>query len=418
MDLRPKLCFLMVLTVFLAAPGTDLVSETVSANLAATFDVVPKSAVPNETVTLLGTGFTPSTTGGGSAAAGAHQVTGLGGSVIIIGTTTLVSPNVSYPIDFDADGSWTASITIPITAETVAGGSISISVLDDQGFGQTTQITMRTPLITLDPASSRIKTVVTVTGQDFPAANPLTKANSQVPISYDGFPLTVVSANLLGGFIANITVPETADISSDNIVRAQVLGFDWGGVAIHSVPGPIITLSPASGVPGTVVTVSGEGFPTNVLISNVRAGNINVSNSLSPSTDNNGNSVSYFAMPVFVPGVQSVAVTAGGITSVIGFTVLEGAPVSHLLPTPKPSTLPADALASLIQREDLIRVWNFDNSTKNWEFFDPRPAFINANTIKIMVPGRIYWLRMNRVQTATLNGKAVKLISGWNLVPW
>ena len=418
MDVRPKLCFLMVLAVFLVALGTDLVPKTASANLAATFDVVPKSAVPNRTVTLLGTGFTPSTTDGGSAAGGAHQVTGLGGSVIMVGTTTLVSPNVSYPIDFDADGSWTASITVPITAETLAGGPISISVLDDQGFRQTTQIIMRTPTITLDPASSRIKTVVTVTGQGFPAANPLTKANSQVPISYSGFTLTVVSTNSLGEFIANVTVPETADIPSDNIVRAKVLGFDRGGVAIHLVPGAIITLSPASGVPGTVVTVSGEGFPPNVLISNVRAGNINVSNSLSPSTDNSGNSESYFAMPVFAPGVQNVAVTAGGIMGVIGFTVLEGAPVSHLLPIPNPSMLPSKALASLTQGEDLIRVWTFDNNTKSWEFFDPRPAFINVNTIKNMVPGRIYWLRMNRVRTATLNGKGVNLSSGWNLVPW
>lgn len=418
MDLRPKLVLLMVLAVFLAAPGASPVPATASANLAATLAVVPRSAVPNRTVTLLGSGFTPSTTAGGVGTSGAHQITGFGSSVIFVGTTILESPNISYPIDFDADGSWTAAITIPITAETVAGGPILIAVVDDQGLEQTTQMTMKTPRITLDPISSRIKTVVTVTGQDFPAANPLTKANSQVPISYAGFPLTVVSANVLGGFTVRITVPETADISSDNTVRARVLGFDQAGVAVHSVPGATITLSPASGVPGTVVTVSGEGFPPNALISNVRAGNINVTNSLSPSTDNGGNSVSYFAMPVFLPGAQTITVTAGGITGVTSYSVLEGTPVSQALPTPKPSTLPVDALASLTQGENLIRVWAFDNSTKRWEFFDPRPAFNNANTIKVMVPGRIYWLRMNRLQTAALNGKVVDLFSGWNLVPW
>lgn len=418
MDLRPKLVFLMVLAVFLAAPGAGSVSTTASANLAAMLTVVPRSTVPNRTVTLLGSGFTPSKTAGGAGTSGAHQVTGFGSSVIFVGTTLLESPNISYPIDFDADGSWTAAIIIPITYETVAGGPILISVVDDQGLEQTTQVTMRTPTITLDPASSRIKTIVTVTGQNFPAANPLTKANSQVPIAYAGFPLTVVSANVLGGFTAKITVPEIADISSENTVRAGVLGFDQAGVAIHSVPGATITLSPPSGVPGTVVTVSGVGFPPNALISSVRAGNINVSNSLSPSTDNDGNSVSYFAMPVFLPGAQTITATAGGITGVSNFTVLEGTPVSQPLPTPKPSALPADALSSLRQGENLIRVWAFDNSTKSWEFFDPRPAFTNANTIKVMLPGRIYWLRMNRIQTAALNGKVVDLFSGWNLVPW
>jgi len=123
-------------------------------------------------------------------------------------------------------------------------------------------------------------------------------------------------------------------------------------------------------------------------------------------------------MPVFTPGAQTITATAGGITGVSSFTVLEGTPVIQPLPTPKPSTVPVDALASLTQSENLIRVWAFDNSTKRWEFFDPRPAFVNANTIKTMGPGRIYWLRMNQDQVAGLNGKRVELFSGWNLVPW
>ena len=61
-----------------------------------------------------------------------------------------------------------------------------------------------------------------------------------------------------------------------------------------------------------------------------------------------------------------------------------------------------------------IRVWTFDNSTKRWEFFDPRPAFVKANTIKTMVPGRIYFLRLNRAQNTALNGKGVLLSKGWN----
>jgi len=63
-------------------------------------------------------------------------------------------------------------------------------------------------------------------------------------------------------------------------------------------------------------------------------------------------------------------------------------------------------------------VWNFDNSTKRWTFFDPRPAFANANTINNLVTGHVYWLKVNRMQAAPLNGKAVFLVEGWNLVPW
>ena len=88
------------------------------------------------------------------------------------------------------------------------------------------------------------------------------------------------------------------------------------------------------------------------------------------------------------------------------------------LPAPQPSTVPEQALGSLTQGDNLVRVWTFDNANKTWSFFDPRPAFAKANTIRSMVPGRIYWLRLNRVQTAALNGKRVELFEGWNLVPW
>ncbi len=109
MDLRPKLVFLMVLAVFLAVSGANLGSGVASASLAATFNVTPQTALPNQTVLLLGTGFSQSTTSGGAGFFGAHQVTGFGGSVVSVGDVPLASPNVTYPIDFDGDGSWTAS---------------------------------------------------------------------------------------------------------------------------------------------------------------------------------------------------------------------------------------------------------------------------------------------------------------------
>ena len=98
--------------------------------------------------------------------------------------------------------------------------------------------------------------------------------------------------------------------------------------------------------------------------------------------------------------------------------MLEGEPVVQALPTPSPSSMPAEALKALTEGENLVRVWTFGNSSKTWEFFDPRPAFAHANTIETMVPGRIYWLRLNRVQSAPLNGKVVLLVAGWNLVRW
>ena len=215
---------------------------------------------------------------------------------------------------------------------------------------------IRTPNIDVDPKSSRINTDVTITGKDFPASNTTTGAASQVSISYAGTLIKVVSADSNGEFTTTVPVPTATAISSNNTVKARIVGFDQWATAIHAVPGATIPGSPTSGRAGTAVTISGEGFPANVIVSNNSAGNITVSSSPSPATDNDGKFESYFAMPVFSPGIQTITATAGGITGVSSFTVLEGTPVSQPLPALKPSTLPVDALASLTQAENLIRV--------------------------------------------------------------
>ena len=418
MDPRPKLAFLMVLAVLLAALGANSASGVAPANLATFLGVTPKNAVPNQTVVLFGQGFTPATAAGGAALSGAHQITGQGASVIILDGAVLTSPHVAYPINFDPSGGWAASITIPVTPDTVAGGPIQITAVDDQGITQTTQVGIKTPTITLEPAAGGRGSDLSITGRGFPASNSGTAVNIQVSISYAGTQLDLVSPNFRGEIDTTVQVPATATALSNNLVRATIVGFGKFAFAIHSVSGASITLSPTAGRPGIVVTISGEGFPANIAVSSTRAGNISVSGSTAPVTDDAGRFVAYFHMPLFSPGVQTVTATVGGITAVNSFTVIEGAAVVQPLPTPQPTMLAAKALEILTQGDNLIRVWSFDNKDQRWTFFDPRPAFAKANTIKIMVPGRIYWLRINRVQSAPLNGKTVLLYQGWNLVPW
>ncbi|MEE3248531.1 MAG: hypothetical protein VX264_02175, partial [Chloroflexota bacterium] len=353
MDLRSKFVILMALAVLLTVSGAD----AMSANFGSELVVEPQIVVPNQRVTLTGRGFTSLVVPDGNGPSGVHQITGVGQSVITVGGTPLKPPFAFYPINFDDFGDWATTISIPVTDVTVAGGAITVRAVDDQGIAQTAQVIIGIPSITLEPETSRINTDVSVTGRGFPASNVLTRVNAQVPISYAGFALTVVSADDLGGFTATIRVPASTKISSNNIVRATLVGFDQWGLAVHSVPKPIITLSPSSGVPGTAVTVAGKGFPPNAVISSIRSGDINVLSSSAPVTDDDGNLLTFFTMPIFPPGTQTVAATADGLTGNGVFTIIEGAAVVQTLPSPPPSTLPADALASLTQGENLLRVW-------------------------------------------------------------
>ena len=414
MPIRTKAFIILVLLVLLNVSGVHSAPATFAAKLA----VEPQAVVPNQRVTLTGRGFTSLVVPGGNGPSGAHQITGVGQSIITVGGTPLKPPYAFYPINFDLFGDWATTISIPVTDVTVAGGAITIEAVDDNGVSNTTQVIIGIPGITLNPASSRVNTEVSIVGHGFPAANVLTRFNAQVPISYAGFALAVVSADKFGGFTATIQVPKSTKIPSNNIVRATVLGFDQWGLGVHTVPEPTITLSPSTGVAGTAVTIAGKGFSPNIDVSTARTGGINVLGSPRLVTDDDGDFVKIFNMPVFPPGRQTVTVAVDGWAAKNVFTVVEGVALTRALPLPSSSTKAADALASLTQDENLIRVWTFDNGSKTWEFFDPRPAFSKANTINSMVPARIYWIRLNRDQTTSLNDTVVPLFKGWNLVPW
>ena len=87
----------------------------------------------------------------------------------------------------------------------------------------------------------------------------------------------------------------------------------------------------------------------------------------------------------------------------------------------------ATGLAPLITADNLERAFLFDNLSKSWVFFDPRPAFASANTLTQLDPNKIYWLKIRRDQLVNLNGKQSDLTcinegtaqeDCWNQVVW
>jgi hypothetical protein len=68
--------------------------------------------------------------------------------------------------------------------------------------------------------------------------------------------------------------------------------------------------------------------------------------------------------------------------------------------------------------DNLVRVFHFDNATKEWAFYDPRPAFASASTLTELVEGQAYWVEVKTDQTAILGSRIITFIEGWNLIPW
>ena len=55
-------------------------------------------------------------------------------------------------------------------------------------------------------------------------------------------------------------------------------------------------------------------------------------------------------------------------------------------------------------------MWYFDNKTKQWSFYDPRPVFQEANTFTDIREKDVYWVKVNR------DVLSPQLQEGWNLV--
>jgi hypothetical protein len=69
--------------------------------------------------------------------------------------------------------------------------------------------------------------------------------------------------------------------------------------------------------------------------------------------------------------------------------------------------------ADVISNDDnLVRVWRFSNASQEWSFYDPRPAFADANTLAKTGAGDIVWVNV----TAEQEFQSSTLFPGWNLI--
>ena len=202
----------------------------------------------------------------------------------------------------------------------------------------------------------------------------------------------------------------------------------------HLVPRASIVIIPVDTSAGATITVSGSDFPAFVPVTSVTIGGVQALTSTTASSDVKGAFNVTALVPQLSPGDQPVLAIAGGITAVDKVTITAllteptptPTPTPTPIPTPTPSptpvraapAAPAEALQPLLSDSNLLRVWNFNNITKGWTFFDARPAFVAANTITELIPGAVYWVSLTFDQTVTLNSKERVLLGDWNLLAW
>ena len=170
-------------------------------------------------------------------------------------------------------------------------------------------------------------------------------------------------------------------------------------------PNPTVTLSASEAEVGAVIDIVAAGFPPGSTLSVLTIGGADVRSGVVTS-DTAGGLTTSFIVPD-VAGSNSVTVTIGTETVSTSFTVL--AAKTPAAAATDPETIFADVIAN---DDNLIRIWRFDNATRVWEFYDPRPAFQAANTLVKSGAGDIIWVNVAAEQAF----QGGTLFPGWNLI--
>ncbi len=210
------------------------------------------------------------------------------------------------------------------------------------------------------------------------------------------------------------------------VVLASPTLIAYGNYDQKSGLGAMLPQAPQQGPPGSLFTVRAGGFRSFALVESIKLGGIEVlMGNRSVNTDADGNLIAErLVVPGLDPGIYSLVVTVGsGIyktTSVSTFEI-----TAHQQNAS--SVTPSSGLAPLLDADNLVRIFNFENSTKMWRFYDPRPAFAAANTLGELRDRDIYWIEVRRDQEVTLNGKPQRVTCTnegtlsedcWNLLVW
>ena len=307
--------------------------------LAASITLSPSTAIPDQSIGIIGSGFTPVTTTGGEGPASVHQITGSGSSFVSIAAVLLGPPHATYPIDFDSGGNFVANAVVLATNATLTAGTVTVSVTDDEGVTATATLTISPRTLTVVPNTSTRGSDVTITGAGFPASNLSLTGSFPVNIDYAGTHVATVIPDTSGNFELTFSVPIATSIPSTNTVTATVLDRPAISTASHSVPSASISAAPDTSPPGSSVTITGSNFPAFAPVSTLKIGNVQVLPSTSLNTDKDGSFTGNILLPELPTGNQVLRATVGSTTatSFLTITVPLVAPTPTSAPTPTPA---------------------------------------------------------------------------------
>jgi len=405
--------------VFTATDSSNLVgvSDTAFTRTARSVTLSPATINPGGALTVTVAGFSVATnTTAAEFTVTMGTATGLS-DITLVGTST-------FPIG--ADGTGVGTVTVPTNA---SAGTRYIRVTDNTALihtlaltgavaggvnasNNTKDVTVKVPkgTITMDPLSASTGQFITLTGSSFP---PNTTMSTLTIGTATAMPSGGILTDSAGAFSESIEVPAATAGGSlppgTHIVTATV-GQIIGSSTDFAIQSPSITITPSTASVEDLVVVTGSGFSSLGTVTLLNVGDASALPSPAPRASRSGEITTEITVPLVNPGTYTLTMTnaTNGFSASATFVAVAKT-VAAASTDDDTATIFADVIA---EDENLVRVWRFSNSEQSWSFYDPRPAFAEANTLAKTGAGDIVWVNVTAEQTF----QDATLFPGWNLI--
>jgi len=297
-------------------------------------------------------------------------------------------------IQIDDSGCVCASmLTVP-----VASAGPTAVVVSDGNLTATGVFTVTQPNITISPMSGYKGQTVTVAGSNWPQRTP-----GSVSLTFGDSFIMVATPNSSGAFSVQFTVPLTAE--AINVIGATDILGNTAPAKIFSLKPAALTVSPVSGLPGTLVDVTGVGFEPMSYVEEITIADY-IKGPPGLMTNEIGTFTTTITVPSLPGGGQVVSATVAGLTLTTCFTILDP---EMWIPYGEDFPIPVEeGLASI--RNELVRVWGF--YAGEWQMYDPNDPL--GSDLTGLISGRAYWIKVSR--DCTLIFRDLK--AGWNNIGW
>ena len=291
----------------------------------------------------------------------------------------------------------------------------TVKIVDSTRFEGEADLTILEPTITVTPDTAGPRDYINISGMNWPQSTE--DEDIQIRIQVDGRNRTE-SVDTNGRFSHQVRLSADIDLGEEHEINVTCCngGDDIDEDATFMTPDSGISVSPGAARPGDTISIELLGMPVFTLVNEVVIAGGNRLGNVVVNTDRDGNaSVPGILVPAVDPGFYSVRVGVGGQTAVAQLEILDdaiGAGAATALP---------EAASDL--GDNLEAIFHFNNGTKEWTFFDPRPEFADLNTLTEMIGGQPYWVLVNAEQlNVDWNGKTVDFTCAggdcWNLEIW